>query len=298
MAPPSSVGLGMDTQRQVREKVALPPSSPVSIATLLNTPAPSICCEEKAPHKIIGLNPAWTAVCGWEADEAIGLPPSLLLQSGKTNKLAASAFTRALLTEGSATVRLTNRTKQGAEFKHTLSGQRVEVVSPGGDASTVLLARSSHVEEVAAATSRSPPYRRLLRMLALVLLPALAGLVMRTGGLHNSGIEREAKLAPTPFRELPHVPAVFRPVLMQLRLHSHAPHHAAPRQPRSKGGAAAADAPASPRATFKERLGRAQHAAGRMVRSVLAPLGFLSITTALNLDLLLLSAAPVLLPGM
>ena len=108
---PTAIGLGNDAKR---EKAAPSPTSPVSIATLLDSPMPTLCCEEKTPHKIIALNPAWTAVCGYEPGEAVGLPPSLLLQSGKTNKLAASAFTRALLTGDSATVRLTNRTKQGA----------------------------------------------------------------------------------------------------------------------------------------------------------------------------------------
>jgi len=297
MAPPTAIGLGNDAKR---EKAAPSPTSPVSIATLLDSPMPTLCCEEKAPHKIIALNPAWMAVCGYEPGEAVGLPPSLLLQSGKTNKLAASAFTRALLTGDSATVRLTNRTKQGAEFKHTLLGERVEVFSPGGGSSMVFLARSSNVEPIAAIVSRPPrPYRLLLRALGLVLVLALSGLMVPTGRLHDGGIEREAKPGPG----LPHVPSILRPVLMQLRLYSHTPHRVAalqvPRQ--SKAHVAVGDAPQRPpsrRPPLRERLGRAQDAVGRAMRSMVAPLGFLSITTALNLDLLLLSAAPILLPGM
>jgi len=85
---------------------------------------PVLICEASPPHRIIGVNEAWRALCGYTDAEAIGNVPAML-QGEKTDLKVAHAFSESLRTTGHATAILTNQNKDGTHFRPRLTGERM-----------------------------------------------------------------------------------------------------------------------------------------------------------------------------
>lgn len=85
---------------------------------------PTLISAAEPPHAIVSVNAAWTRLCGYAEEEAIGKTPAELLHSDATDKAVAAAFTKALSNTGRATATLTNRSKAGATFTHRITGSR------------------------------------------------------------------------------------------------------------------------------------------------------------------------------
>ena len=74
---------------------------------------PILVTEAAPPHRIIGVNAAWTELCGYTEKEAIGKTPAMLLQGDQTDAVAATTFSTLLRRKGKASAVLTNKTKGG-----------------------------------------------------------------------------------------------------------------------------------------------------------------------------------------
>lgn len=85
---------------------------------------PTLISATEPPHAIVSVNAAWTRLCGYAEEEAIGKTPAELLHSEATDKAVAAAFTKSLSTTGCATATLTNRSKTGTTFTHRITGSR------------------------------------------------------------------------------------------------------------------------------------------------------------------------------
>ena len=84
---------------------------------------PTIVCD--GAGKVVGVNDAWSALCGYTESEALGKRPADLLQCETTEFDVAAEFTKTLLATGRSEAILTNRTKDGRVFKHRLVGERL-----------------------------------------------------------------------------------------------------------------------------------------------------------------------------
>jgi len=84
---------------------------------------PTIVCD--GAGKVVGVNDAWSALCGYTESEALGKRPADLLQCETTEFDIAAEFTKTLLATGRSEAILTNRTKDGRVFKHRLVGERL-----------------------------------------------------------------------------------------------------------------------------------------------------------------------------
>jgi PAS domain S-box-containing protein len=87
--------------------------------------APRLLCESREPHKTVGVNAAWTNLCGYTEQEAIGKTPDALLRCDETDRAAASAFAQTLRAHGRASTELVNQAKDGTTFRHHLTGERL-----------------------------------------------------------------------------------------------------------------------------------------------------------------------------
>ncbi|EOD32713.1 hypothetical protein EMIHUDRAFT_364329 [Emiliania huxleyi CCMP1516] len=74
-------------------------------------------------ERIVAVNSAWTRLCGFSANEALGSSPKLL-QGPKTDTREARAFAEACRL-GSASTTLTNYRKDGSPFTHRIRSRRV-----------------------------------------------------------------------------------------------------------------------------------------------------------------------------
>jgi len=83
---------------------------------------PRLLCD--ATGRIVGVNAAWSALCGYTEKEAVGKTPAML-QGPLTDLTAAKAFARVLRCEGAATATLLNRKKDGSYFRHRLTGEKI-----------------------------------------------------------------------------------------------------------------------------------------------------------------------------
>ena len=92
--------------------------------TAMQCEDPIIITDTSPPFEIVAVNEAWTRLCGFAADEAVGKTPKIL-QSEATDKSAARAFAAGLHTTGKATTTLVNVDKQGCQFQHELNGHTV-----------------------------------------------------------------------------------------------------------------------------------------------------------------------------
>ncbi|KAG5185914.1 hypothetical protein JKP88DRAFT_194246, partial [Tribonema minus] len=68
-----------------------------------------------APHVIVHVSPAWTAACGYAADEAVGRTPALL-QGPLTDAAALARFMEGVRRRHAAAMDVVNYTKAGAPF--------------------------------------------------------------------------------------------------------------------------------------------------------------------------------------
>ena len=84
---------------------------------------PTIVCD--GAGKVVGVNDAWSALCGYTESEALGKRPADLLQCETTEFDVAAEFTKTLLATGRSEAILTNRTKDGRVFKHRLVAERL-----------------------------------------------------------------------------------------------------------------------------------------------------------------------------
>jgi len=110
------------------------------MTTMARSPKAIILTETAAPGKIVAVNAAWNALCGYPPDEALGKTPSIL-QGPATSLRKAKQYARDVLApsrpvygdnEGFAarnhsasTTKLVNYTKSGEAFVHCLRTTRV-----------------------------------------------------------------------------------------------------------------------------------------------------------------------------
>jgi len=85
----------------------------------------SILVEDQEPYRIITANSAWTELCGYSKEEAIG-STTKILQGELTDPSKASEFTATLLKTGKAKTVLVNYNKGGTQFIHALFAKLVE----------------------------------------------------------------------------------------------------------------------------------------------------------------------------
>ena len=96
-----------------------------------------IITETKAPGRIIACNAAWTQLCGYAPEDALGKTPRML-QGKDTSVCKARSFTRQChqnkirseenvfaAWQGRARTKLVNYTKNGRAFVHCLQTRRV-----------------------------------------------------------------------------------------------------------------------------------------------------------------------------
>jgi hypothetical protein len=92
---------------------------------------PSILVEGQAPHRIVGVNSAWSQLCGFSGEEAIG-QTTKILQGELTDTQKAAEFANALARDGKARMSVVNYTKEKAPFVHSIFAKSVE--HPNGGA--------------------------------------------------------------------------------------------------------------------------------------------------------------------
>jgi len=80
----------------------------------------AIVTESSGPFEIIACNSAWSQLCGYQPEEALGKGPGSLLQGPQTNLKKASTFSKELAIAGEASSTLVNYTKLGRPFVHCL----------------------------------------------------------------------------------------------------------------------------------------------------------------------------------
>lgn len=188
-------------------KSVAPTPSPAAIATVFDDPQrPTLVTETEPPFKILAVNSAWTALCGYEEAEVLNLTPSLL-QASCTDRVAASSFTRILLARNKAVTTLTNRTKSGCDFTHRLTAKRV--TSDNGE--SVFVAQSTVIDPPAPRTRSSS----LLALLVIVAMGVTHHAITRNNhGATLHGIPRQPDQRTT----LPAYASLVEPVRMDIRL--------------------------------------------------------------------------------
>ena len=72
------------------------------------------------PYEITAVNAAWTSLCGWTQDEAVG-QTCRILQGPDTSREAIACLHSALRARTGVTIRLLNYTKQGEPFVNDLT---------------------------------------------------------------------------------------------------------------------------------------------------------------------------------
>ena len=77
---------------------------------------------------IVACNGPWRAMCGFTAEEALGMSPKLLQGSGLSPKdqETARSFRRDAIEQGYAHATLVNYTKQRRPFVHSLAAVRIQ----------------------------------------------------------------------------------------------------------------------------------------------------------------------------
>jgi len=85
-----------------------------------------IVTETEVDGRIIAVNAAWSALCGFAPEDALGKTPRIL-QGEMTSKTKARHFAREVHTAGQSCIRakLVNYTKSGRPFVHCLQTRRV-----------------------------------------------------------------------------------------------------------------------------------------------------------------------------
>jgi len=78
------------------------------------------------PFDIIAVNSTWTALCGFQPEEALHKTPKQLLQGEHTDASKARAFASALVENKHAKVMLINWTKGCRPFVHKLESWLIE----------------------------------------------------------------------------------------------------------------------------------------------------------------------------
>ena len=76
---------------------------------LQKCPGPVIVTQASEPFEIVACNSAWSKLCGFQPEDALGKDPSIL-QGPQTNHKKAKHFAAELLREGHAASTLVNYT--------------------------------------------------------------------------------------------------------------------------------------------------------------------------------------------
>ena len=92
----------------------------------------SPCALSRSDGRILAVNDAWTALCGYSAEEVLHKSFSIL-QGPNTDAKRAKAFVTELHTCGKATTQLINYSKSGAQFAHVISACCVRDARRGCD---------------------------------------------------------------------------------------------------------------------------------------------------------------------
>lgn len=109
---------------------------------------PAIVTESSGPYEIVACNSAWSHLCGYQPEEALGKEPSML-QGPQTNLKKASTFAKAVAAAGHGTSTLVNYTKYGRAFVHCLHTTTVvdEVTGKRCALTCTLLQLSTHAAQ-------------------------------------------------------------------------------------------------------------------------------------------------------
>lgn len=91
---------------------------------LQKCPGPVIVTQASEPFEIVACNSAWSKLCGFQPEDALGKDPSIL-QGPQTNHKKAKHFAAELLREGHAASTLVNYTKFGRPFVHRLNASAI-----------------------------------------------------------------------------------------------------------------------------------------------------------------------------
>lgn len=157
----------LDAQTTSIEASDHPTSPNLVTESLLLSPLPTMLTETEPPFKICAVNSAWTNLCGFTEQEAVGKTADIL-QGPMTNRNRAASLAANLQTHGRAKTTLTNQTKDGQAFTHTIHAMRVF-----DDGREVFAARSSNVRVYDGSSVRRNGISGVLIFIVLALCPTL-----------------------------------------------------------------------------------------------------------------------------
>lgn len=83
----------------------------------------TLVCSMDSPWTIVAVSNAWSELCGYGEEEALGQSPKIL-QGPLTDTEKASRFTKRLLDSGKAATTLVNYAKDGTPFVHKILGRK------------------------------------------------------------------------------------------------------------------------------------------------------------------------------
>ena len=90
---------------------------PRTVNEAMNDPRPTVITSSMKPYRIRHVNDAWTSLCGYEEDEAVGKTVEELLHGPHTEKfLARELVGKQLRQDSYSHAVVTNYTKQGRKF--------------------------------------------------------------------------------------------------------------------------------------------------------------------------------------
>ena len=254
----------------------LHPMSPNTVTDMLLTSAPTILTQTQPPYYISAVNQAWTRLCGFTSEEVVSKATPAILHSYETDRARAKEFARELQHKGTATATITNQAKDGTCFTHTITGERM--IAGGVEH---FAARSSNVTILgdSGATRR----QRNLRLLALLALLCTTILVVASPSDVSSNIATSTASPPPP-RHRGHLSRAKSEVLDPVRM----------RMPEQ--GSARRRPMWQPNA-LQASVDRAGRTIGGAIRRLVPLGGFVTITTLVNCDMLLIFSGAALVSG-
>ena len=91
----------------------------------LQSDRPCVINSAEPPFEVLGLNSAWSQLCGYTPEEALGKDPKQLLHGEQTDRTKTKEFTARLQAEGEARTTVVNYSRGGRPFLHRLHTSRV-----------------------------------------------------------------------------------------------------------------------------------------------------------------------------
>ena len=127
-APSSSSGLAPDSGWASRRREGLAEAMEASQSSA----EAHVFARADPPYEITAVNAAWTQLCGWSAEEAVGLT-CRILQGPETSRETLHCVHEAIRDRRKIAVRLLNYTKRGEPFLNDLTLEPLVSDAAGGD---------------------------------------------------------------------------------------------------------------------------------------------------------------------